>query len=291
MTDFKLQKCLYLADELKKKTPKLQGNYMITPKIDGWWVRILYKKETGLWYTPLSSANRIIPALTWMVDKLNTLPKPHDDCFLIGEAIIPELPFETINGMLNRSVGNFACLDAEIVLHDIVFPGYSNSAMTRWRFLQELDISNVPFLSKVVVLYIGSYNLPIWMKYFDQFVSQGGEGIVAKRETGLYLPTKRNADLIKLKLECSIDALAVRLEESIGEKGLPALTLVSRRASGVEIRTVIGKHVDQVTFRADYQSILGKVVEIKGMNELPDGQIRQPVFKGIRFNKNPSEID
>lgn len=291
MVDFKLQKCLHLQDELKKKTPKLSGNYMITEKKDGWWVRILYKKETGLWYAPLSSANRVIPALTWMVEKLNTLPRPHDDCFLIGEAIVPELPFEIINGMLNRSVGNFACLDAEIVIHDIVFPNSPSSAMTRWRFLQELDLAGISFLSKIEVLYIGTYNLPIWMKYFDQVVSQDGEGIVCKRETGLYLPTKRNADLVKLKLECSIDTLAIRLEESIGDKGLPSLTLVSTRANGVYIRTVIGKHEDQAMFRNDSSSIIGKVVEIKGMNELPDGQIRQPVYKGIRFNKLPSEID
>ena len=100
MLCFKLQKCLSLQDELKKKTPKLSGNYMITEKKDGWWVRILFRKETGLWYTPLSSANRVIPALTWMVDKLNTLPRPHDDCFLIGEAVIPELSFEILNGKL-----------------------------------------------------------------------------------------------------------------------------------------------------------------------------------------------
>ena len=44
-------------------------------------------------------------------------------------------------------------------------------------------------------------------------------------------------------------------------------------------------------FRNDSSSIIGKVVEIKGMCELDDGQIRQPVYKGIRYNKTPVEID
>jgi len=240
----------------------------------------------------MSSANRVIPALAWMVDKLNTLPSPHEDCYLIGEVIVPELPFEILNGMLNRSVGNFACRDAEIVLHDIVYPNSPNiSAMIRWSYLQEFDIKGVSFLSKMPLLYSGEYNNDIWNRYFDKVVNQDGEGIVAKRETSIYMPTKRNADLVKLKLECSIDTIATRLEEGIGDKGLPSLTLISTRANGIEIRTVIGKHIDQRAFRANPSTILGKVVQIKAMNELPDGQVRQPVYKGIRYDKLPEDID
>jgi ATP dependent DNA ligase C terminal region. len=106
-----------------------------------------------------------------------------------------------------------------------------------------------------------------------------------------YSPGKRNADLLKLKLECTIDALAVRLEESIGEKGLPALTLVSQRANGIEIRTVIGKHEDQKKFRENPSSIIGKVVEIKGMEVYDDGQVRQPVFKHVREDKKVGDIN
>jgi hypothetical protein len=37
--------------------------------------------------------------------------------------------------------------------------------------------------------------------------------------------------------------------------------------------------------------IIGQVIEVKAMQELPDGSLREPRFKCVRFDKTLAEID
>jgi len=282
---FKPQKVLSLKDELAKKKPKLQGEYILTEKIDGWYVYFEY--INGVWHTPKSSAGRPIPAFEWM--DLTTLPKYNSDAVLIAEAYIPDCPFFITNGIFNRSIGDYHCKDVKFIVHDIVQNDYLQRANVR--FQHTFRFEELRYFDRPEVLLLSTYNEKLWLKTFESVVENNGEGIVAKRVDSFYSPGKRNADLLKLKLECTIDALAVRLEESIGDKGLTALTLVSQRANGIEIRTVIGKHEDQKRFKEDSTSIIGKVVEIKGMEVYDDGQVRQPVFKHVREDKRIGDID
>jgi len=138
---------------------------------------------------------------------------------------------------------------------------------------------------------IDVYNKKVCMNIYDSIVYKEEEGLVAKRTNSYYLEGKRNSDLLKLKLESSFDCLAVRLEESIGEMGMDGLTLVSKRANGTEVRTIIGKHSDKKLFRENPNSVIGKVIEIKCMEELEDGNLRQPVFKCIREDKHIEDIN
>jgi ATP-dependent DNA ligase len=287
------QKVLSLGKALALKTPKLYGTYLITPKYDGWYTAIRYRKATNTWYAPLSSAGRIIPALAWTVDKIwNKLPAPHEDCMLIAEAFVPDTPFHITNGLLNRSTGNFACKDVHFMLHDIVYDYMNYTADARWNILQSLYIEDVrSYVSKVDLLLAAEYDKDLWYDVFYRAIDNGHEGIVAKRASSVYAPGKRNADLLKLKLECTIDAIADRVERTVGSKYNLGVTLVSKRKSGVEIRTVINELALQYTLLNTPSEVIGKVVEIHGMEELPDGNIRQPTFYAIREDKNISEID
>lgn len=289
---FAPQKVLHLKDELSKKNPKLFGSYMITSKKDGWYVVIPFSKNLG-WRPPLSSAMREIPSLVWATSLLNKLERPTYDCYLIAEAIIPDLSFPELNGLLNRSKGNCDCLDVQFWLHDIVIPSQPDrTAFQRWNILQQLNVSSVSkHFVKMPLLEVTEFDKDSWRRRFDSEVDNGEEGIIFKRAEDIYYPGKRNSSLLKEKLECEVDALAVRLEEGIGEKGNDSLTLVSRRKNGVEIRTVISKHKDKELFRSNPNEVIGKVVSIKAMSELVDGQLRQPVFRWIRYDKQISEID
>jgi len=161
-----------------------------------------------------------------------------------------------------------------------------------YRNLQELsEYFNQEYFRLLPILHVGQYHLPTWQHYFEQIANDGGEGIVAARENSLYLPGKRTADLIKLKLECTIDALGDRVEEGVGDKGYPSYTLVSKRKNGTEIRTVLSKHSDQDLYKANPLYFTNKVVQLKAMEEYEDGQLRQPVFQFIREDKHISEID
>ena len=291
-----MQKVLHLKNALELKKPKLQGEFILTEKIEGWFVKIHFDSKLNIWYAPTSSANRVIPSMTWSVQLFNQLPKPKEDCFLIAEAYLEDTPFEILNGIFNRSTGNFSCKEVIFKLHDLIYKSNTLTAYQRQKELKELlrwnNISVLKeHLHQLPILLAAPYHEGLWKEQFENVISNGGEGIVAKRTCALYSHGKRNTDLLKLKLECTVEALADRLEEGIGEQGFPSLTLVSKRKNGTEIRTVIGKHEDQSKFRANPYIVIGKVVQLKAMQEYPDGQLRQPVFQFIREDKLPSEID
>jgi ATP-dependent DNA ligase len=290
MVNIKPQKVLSLHKALTLKNPKLQGEFLITTKYEGWMVTIPF--INGVWQSPISSNGNTIPSMVWCKELFTKLPKPKENCFLIAEAYLYDTPFEILNGIFNRSKGNFACKDVVFMLHDIVYYSNKLTAAERYKLLLSFAITDVSATFRVIpLLSTVSYNSELWKRLFELVANEGGEGIVAKRCSSLYLPGKRTSDLLKLKLECTVETLAVALEEGIGEQGFPSLTLISQRANGIKIRTVIGKHKDQDSFRMNPANVIGKVVQLKAMQEYPDGQLRQAVFQFIRYDKLPHEIN
>jgi ATP-dependent DNA ligase len=285
MLNFKPQKVQHLKDALKLKTPKIQGDYLITEKIEGWDTTIFYDIASKTWYPPISSRGNRIPSLLWTVDLFNKLPKPNHSCFLKAEAYRANTPFHILNGILNRSVGNFSFKDVEFHFHDLVYINKQEDALTRYMNLQAL-VQQTEHFNILTILAITPYHNELWNYHFEQVANKGGEGIVAKRADSYYSFGKRNSDLLKLKLEEEVDCLAVRLEEGIGEKGNYSLTLISKRKNGTKIRTVISKHEDQLRFTTTPSEVIGKVITIKCMEQYEDGNLRQPVFSCIRSDKS-----
>ncbi len=302
---FKPQKVLHLQDELDKAKPKLHGEFILTEKVEGWYVYVEYGYNAihnrWIWGNPKSSAGREIPSLRWMKDRMNFLGEQgKTPMILIAEAFIPDMPFSQLNGILNRSTGEFTASDAVLICHDLVYPMGINTIGGKIKdvpaFVRMQDLNTAltcswektGFLKPVPVLTPSPvpYSEKVFTRLFEQVASQGGEGIVAKRADSLYQQGKRNSDLLKLKLECTVECVAVRLEESVGEKGNEALTLVSTRANGIEVRTVIANHAVRDGFRKDPSSVIGKTVTVKAMQEFPDGQLRQPVFGHVRHDLN-----
>jgi hypothetical protein len=285
------QKVLHLHLEEAKKKPKLQGLYMLSEKLDGWYVTIDYDPSYG-WFTPVSSAGRVIPSMLWAKEIFERLPEPKEYCRFIMEATIPGLDFHTANGIFNRSIGDFECKDVVFSIHDYIQYSVINSidAINRYKLLTKLDTSYTK--GRVFIhplLHVGEYNRDNWMLYFDEVASRDGEGIVAKRETGLYSPGKRNSDLLKIKLEDTFDLLCIRMYWTVGEKGHDNLNLDLQNKAGVIVPVRIGKHSDIAKFQVD--SPVGKVIQIKAMCQLPDGSYREPRYDCERFDKLPSEID
>lgn len=293
---FKPQKVQHLEDALALKTPKIFGEYAITEKFNGWDTSLLFN---GSEFQPiLSSSGKPIVSLDWLHKELNAVC-PKYNCIgafaLKAEAIIPGMAFEEINGILNRSTNATQRKDVVLKVHNIV---PLNIVKNPWVASERLklrtsllDTLKHPNLHDVPVLGVHQYNEKIWLKYFHEVIERGGEGIVALRLASIYMQGKRNADVLKLKMEITRDVLATRLEETIGEQGFPGLTLISKRKNGAEILTVIGKHSLQQAWRANPNLIIGKVVQVSGMYEYPNGKIKEPVFQHIRHDKNATEID
>lgn len=293
---FMPQKVLHLHKELEKKKPNIVGDYMVTIKEEGWYILIHYIKNLG-WQTPLSYNStkktfREVPSFVWTSSTLQELPTPQWNCTLIVESIIPEVPFEKANGIFNRLE---PCYDVMFCMHDLIVPSLPNlTSIERWNLLQSLDTSGCGKLfKKLELLQVSSFNQLLWENLAAKYIAKGEEGVVFKKADAPYQFGKRNSALLKLKMECEKDLQVISLEESKGKKGNIGYTLVSKGKNGVTVRTVVNS-LEQQALLLTYAKngvLQTKVVKVKAMRELEDGNLKEPVYVGLREDKDVREID
>ena len=288
--NYPVQKALHYNEAKAKKNFQL-GTYAIMEKLDGWFVYIDY--IDGEWGKLKSRAEREIPSIAYLNEKIEEALHPSQNLRLIFEATIPNMQFHELNGILNRKYE-----DAENVvlnLHDAVWLDMPEIPFKdRWSSIQgifnHLWVVLKEQVQLIPILAISSQE-DVFYYHFNQVTSSGGEGIILKNYNFGYFFGKRNAHLMKIKEEVSKDLAVVGMSGGDGkyEGTLGALIVQSRDGTK---HTVSGMTDEQRTsWWNDRSLIIGKVVEIKAMKELPDGSLREPRFKCVRFDKTLAEID
>lgn len=281
----KMQKCQSLAKELEKKKPKIEGAYIITPKLDGWYVYCDFTE--GRWGNLMSSSGRVIPSLEHIDLNLYDIVPPYSSR-LIMEAIVPGRSFHEANGMLNRSTGDYRLDEVELWAHDLV--PFTNTFSAHYRYMNLYDLvkNDKSYLKFIQIIKISS-DMEEWESLMAKAISSGYEGIIAKKCTSLYQPGKRNASLIKLKMELTADLAIKGIYWTKGKKGNDNLNMTLSDREGVltEVRIGEQKMIDYLQ-RID---LSGKVACIKAMERLSSGKFRQPVFSHIRWDKTVDQID
>lgn len=120
--------------------------------------------------------------------------------------------------------------------------------------------------------------------------ARGGEGVVARTEFGGYYPGKRNAYMVKVKKGVSFDLKVVGVEEGTGKYSGCIGKLICQDKNEKIIKVGSGLSDEQ---RKDWWSnseeIIGKIVQVDAMTVSTKGVLREPRFKGIRYDKK--EID
>lgn len=114
----------------------------------------------------------------------------------------------------------------------------------------------------------------------------GGEGVVIKNPNAPYSRGKRNWDLMKLKQSVSYDLLVVDVMEGRGKyKGmLGKLILRWKNNKIIAVGTGLTDSQREEWWK-DKNKIIGQIVQIDAMKESTEGVLREPVFKGIRYDK------
>jgi len=287
---FPIQKVLHFHEAKAKKNFKLE-TYAIMEKKDGW---LLYCDFIdGKWGKLSSRAGREIPSVDYLNPLIASVIFPKQDTRLIFEATIPNLPFHELNGILNRK--SEKAENVVLNLHDVIPLNIPETPFkVRAKFIDDYFHRLQQVLKEQVavipVLAITSEEEEFY-RHFNKIISEGGEGIVLKNWEAGYFFGKRNANMMKIKEECTKDLAVVGMVEGEGkyQGTLGALIVQSRDGT---------KH--QVSGMTDYErdlwwhdciSIMNKVVEVRAMKELPDGQLREPRFKCIRHDKTLAEID
>ena len=281
------QKVLHLHIEEDKLKPKHIGhNYMLSQKHDGWY---------GYMDIPAcvirSSSGREIPSLVELSNKIReNAPKCRGR--LIFEIMIEGLEntFHVLNGILNRK--REQADDVYLRVHDYL-PDFRQDVKADVRFSYACEVANridMQELQVAEIIHRGDSKY-IWQTLCDDIWRNGGEGVILKRCDGYYSPGKRNYDLMKIKEELTLDLLVVGILEGAGKYESTVGKLVVKDRAG-NVHNVSGMtDLQRDTWWQQPGDIIGKIVEIKAMQKLPDGSLREPRFKHIRFDKVASDID
>lgn len=290
MSNYTVQKALHYHEAKAKKNFTL-GTYAIMPKIDGWYFYIDF--IDGKWGKLTSRAGREIPSVAHLNDLIEKSTLPKKDIRLIFEGTIPNMQFHELNGVFNRK--EELAKDAVLHLHDVICLTEPDLEFKYRYSIAEEFFNDLQFFLKdkielVPVLAVTAYE-EMFYKYFNQIIEEGGEGIILKNYNAGYFFGKRNANMMKIKEEVTKDLAVVGMVEGEGKyKGtLGALIVQSRDGTKHQVSGMTDEQRN--LWWEDRTSIIGKVAEIKAMKELPDGQLREPRFKCVRYDKTLAEID
>ena len=291
------QKVLHLYQELEKKKHVFnQSNppdFLITRKINGWYgfvdMDLIHKTKSPITSRQLKGIKSLEHYehlfKNLMLFLSNNFPELKN-IRLIFEIIIPDLPFEVMSGILNRTKGD--CIlpfgEVKFYFHDLVFLDKLNSpASCR---LEKLNYSLNAFINytrsdysysrviKILRTLTISNNLTNISNIAERQIELGEEGIVLKAVNSPYSPGKRNSDLLKIKVEAETMMKVIELEETTGDKGNDSLQLVVEDIVGTTTKLRVGNHKD-LNFIYD-NNIIGKEVSMVYMMKSNKGGYVQP---------------
>jgi len=277
----KPQKAKHLYAEEEKKNPAhLTHNYMIFEKHDGWYGYM----DIG---SPIMSRQmREIPSMESFSYALNiqlaeTMPGMKGR--LIFEILVEGSPvFKDLNGILNR---HEQAKNAYLLVHDFI-PEEEQIFSTRYQLAKLIveDLS-LPQVRMATLLDECSNDPNQWKAIAELIWSNGGEGIIAKRRDAFYSPGKRNADILKIKLEKSEEMLVVGMEEGEGKYKDLLGKLIVRDAHGIEHKVSGMSDRERNVWWYRSELIDGCVVEVQFMQRLENGSLREGRFKAVRHDK------
>lgn len=282
-------------EDAKKKPAWVNQPYYIFEKYDGWYGSILLIPNDTSQPFILSRQGRAIPSVQWLAESID-FSNEHSRIKgrLIFEILLRDVTvFHELNGILNRTKGDCAARSAYVKVHDFIpYDGENLPFHHRYELardvVQQLNNPNVELAEFICTTNnidgtTDGYARRVW--------ENGGEGIILKRATAPYSEGKRNADLMKIKLEDTVDLQVVSVARGEGKYSNTLGALVCSDKAGV-LHYISGMSdlLRDLWWKSPH-SIVGSIVEVCCMCKLPNGNLREPRFKAVRHDKNPTEID
>ena len=283
MTDYIVHKAVD-ADKVKKKlqrTPEYMAeHYIAQAKMDGCCAVMLLTQydskvlsRTGEHVTSMGGVARSFR------DKYVAEVFDLGGIVLIGEAWNPSLPQNVISGLFRQHA----------LTDDLLMMVFDCLTMAEF-YAGHSDVPYVDRMARLTTPNHGEDVIAAWppgtFGTVEEFLSYqlalgGRDGIILRDPQGTWTAGRgTTGEIIKVKQNLSFDLAVVEIKEAVGIKtGRPVYTLVVQYG---DTRLTIGSGVPHDL--GDLPAI-GQIVEIEAMAESSKGLLREPRFKGIRYDK------
>lgn len=282
-----VQKVLPFRNKLDIQYPcivqeKYDGVFCIAISIDN---EIRFFSRTGKEYFSL---NHLKQPFRTMLNSDYTFDKQ----MALFEAWIPKTSQEIISGYCRDKQNQHPEIIA--VVHDyLTLSEYEGNKFSiysvRFKILQSsIRLANDFLANPRVILpkTIFACNFDEIERFARQIWETGGEGIVIKNPLAHYQRGKRNTSMIKMKRGVSFDLEVTDVIEGTGKYVGMVGKLVCRFKNGTSILVGTGLlDIEREKYWKDKSLIIGKIVQVNAMQESKNGTLREPSYKGIRYDK------
>lgn len=255
----------------KRLPPPLYASY----KLDG--VRGLYDPAKMV---IVSRKYHEIPAVQHIADKF---AEAKVDTFIDMELVVPDTDFHTSSGIIRRKYATQ--YDVSAYALDIYLPNEA-SFYSRQLHLEHLvkviGSDYIQFLYSRRCETIDAINAE-----YKEALDKGYEGLVLKRPYHLYR-NSRSYDWCRYVPSVQVDGVVKQIMEGEGKYAASVGAVIVEFEFGETATVGVFKGItdsERLQWAANPDLIVGKTVIVEYKETTPDGRLRQPRIKGIRYDK------
>lgn len=307
MADYIVQKAVALDKVVKKRRLVLEQpdyldqNFIGQAKYDGCHV-VFVLTVAGEADQVLSRTGERVRSMEWLLPAMHKLFADQVMAFggvtVLGEAWIPGVSFAEISGLF-RQHATAPALGVRVF--DVLTANEWATGQSTVPYLQRLQRVLRPLYDPEWKIQAAETHFvprttgrgDTWQDWCNHLVAQGGyDGCILRDpEGGWKVGSGTTGEILKLKRVLSFDLKVIGMEEGQGKHAgrLGALVLDFQ---GKPLRVGTGFTDGERISWWDYpEDIKGAIVEIEAMDFSEDGLLREPRFKGIRFDKAEGDVD
>lgn len=259
-------------DEKKVKFP-----CYVSQKYDG--VPVIFWKEDGL-LKMSSRQGKPILSIDHIYDEvsayLETQYSSDNSIMLVGELIIPGLPFKDISGKVRKGL---PCTDLELKIF------YSNDEFNT-SSITRLDYDHLEMVQQIPMMDFEHLNSKL------ETFPEEWEGLMITH--GEYESGKRSWNSMKFKREPTVDLKVAGVEEAHSKEGEPKgmIGAFICEYKGRNIKVGAGKtsHAERVELWTNPPLYGERIIEVKYMKDDSYEDLRQPTFQQWRDDKNANDV-
>lgn len=269
-------KPMLAKDHNKCQNSVLQKTMYCSRKLDG--VRCMVKlNEDGKLITVSRGGKDYNVASKHILEFLKPLFKVFPDVILDGELYIHGKHLQEISGMARLKTWEDRCAELEYWIYDLAIGGYT--------FLERLEMLGgmQEYVNGATVRIIEHKETNSWAQIntlHDRWVSEGFEGLVARKPDKFYEFGKRNSTMIKVKLYQDAEFKIIDYKEGLRDEDFCFICETKEgkpfAAKPVGSRELREYYLDNI------EDFIDKMATVKFFEMSKDGIPLQPIFKSIR---------
>lgn len=265
------------ADE----TALFRAGWWLQPKYDGCYAEFHIDRRGRALCRANTRTNEPIRSCDHIIDDLYARTPEGSYCTYVGELWCSkdDVHFPEISGWVRR---HYAAPDLTLVCFDMLPFGMVTAEKYKHRYAHLLERISLPSAAVSCTMILNRSTVdPMQAAANLKATGKYDGAILRDPDAGYHVGLVKNGEIVKVKPVISLDLTVTEVFTEVGEKtGRPVYSIE------VEYKGVRSKVGSGVPHKREDVPEVGQIAEVECMAITADGKLREPRFKGIRFDKD-----